>query len=63
MPEEKEHVAKFVIHAGPSLTDSDIDPVEIFVDYDVLGALWACDETAWTALLHTVESDIRRDGA
>lgn len=59
---EEGQLAVLNFYVGPSLYDGDIAPVEVVVDHDVLGALWAADPVAWEALLHFVGDDIKNDG-
>lgn len=57
----EERVARLVVYAGPALY-GESDPLEVCVDFDVLGALWASESCAWTGLLQFIEDDIRRNG-
>jgi hypothetical protein len=56
--EEKRHLARWRVYVGPSLKCEQEPPVDVDMEYDVLGALWACDHVAWCGLLGFIESDL-----
>lgn len=53
-------VAKLRVYAGQALSDKAVEPVTICLDFDVLGALWARNKAAWSAVLECIEDDLRR---
>lgn len=52
-------IAVWMVYAGPSLRNADAPPIQISMQFDVLGALWAKNNHAWNALIYAIEKKIR----